>query len=165
MPLRSLFAVALLAGGGLAWWWLNGERTTTSADSRGEKIAIASGDSDSSAPGPAFKGETVDVSKLRRRVDDLKLALQSVVTERENLEGQLQQAEREVTRLERFVEEIEERGEDPVDYADQGLAMFQPAFDAYQSAFDRLELAESLEQTTAEELAAAERELQRILAE
>ena len=38
--------------------------------------------------------------------------------------------------------------------------MFQPVFHAYQNAVDELELAEAMEQTTAEELAIAEEELE-----
>lgn len=144
----------------MGWWLLNGRHANSPQpiEVSGDKSGSASR-SKLTAQSPAQGAESEEVTKLRLRVDDLTLSLQSIVAERENVEGELQQAEREVARLERFVEEIEERGEDPVDYADEGLAMFQPAFNAYQEASDKLELAETMEQTTTEELAVAEREL------
>jgi hypothetical protein len=105
-----------------------------------------------------------DVAYLRKRIKNLQSTLRDVVTQRASAEADLQQAERDVTELERFIDEIKARGEDPADYADEGLAMFQPAFYAYQNAFDKLELAEAMEQAAAEELAAAEAELESTLA-
>lgn len=106
---------------------------------------------------------TSDVIKLRQSIDELTVELKQIVDERSNAEELLRQAERDVASLERFIEEIEERGEDPVDYVDEGLALYQPAFNAYQDAFDKLELAETMEQIATEELAAAENELANIL--
>ncbi|MGI9295476.1 MAG: hypothetical protein ACR2PS_15970 [Pseudomonadales bacterium] len=161
LQLRFIFAVALLATGGLGWWLLNGKPTTIAqpTDISADKFDNALRESESTVQSPALRAESAIVTKLRLRVDNLTRSLQSIIAERESVEGELRQAEREVARLERFVEEIEERGEDPVDYADEGLAMFQPAFYAYQEASDKLELAESMEQTATEELAVAEREL------
>ena len=96
---------------------------------------------------------------LQRRVDDLTVALDEVVAERSSAEILLQQAERDIASLERFIEEIEERGEDPMDYAEQGLAMFHPAANAYQDALDQLQLAQSKEKNAAKELADAKNEL------
>lgn len=103
--------------------------------------------------------ETSEVIKLRQRIGDLKVELKELIAERSSAEALLRRAERDIASLERFIEEIEERGEDPVDCADAGLALFRPASDAYQDASDKLELAATREQTATEELAAAEIEL------
>jgi hypothetical protein len=112
----------------------------------------------------ATTDESGDVIYLRKRINNLKSTLGDVVTQRESADAELQKAERDVTELERFIDEIKARGEDPADYADEGLALFQPAFFAYQIAFDKMEIAEAMEQTAKEELAAAEAELEKILA-
>ena len=108
--------------------------------------------------------QSEQVRAARQRVADAKLALQSAVDARESAEAEMQKAEVEIDELERWVAEIEERGEDPVDYADEGLARLQPAFFAYQDAFDRFELAETMEVEALEELTAANAELSELLA-
>jgi len=97
-----------------------------------------------------------ELATARQTLRDLELALGAAVEERKRAEALLEQSEQDVEDLERFIEQIEERGEDPADYADEGLEMFQPAFYAYQEAFSRLEQAEASEAALREELAAAE---------
>ncbi len=163
----AVIALSLLVIGGLGWWLLGGEPATTPqrTDVLLEPSATDSQETELAAEKPAVGVESASVTAARQRIEDATLALQVVVAERKSAEAELQQAERDVAALERFIEEIEKRGEDPVDYADEGLAKFQPAFYAYQDAFDRLELAETMEQVAAEELAGAGDHLARILAE
>lgn len=104
------------------------------------------------------------LASARQAVRDLELALGAAVEERKRAEALLEQSEQAVEDLERFIERIEERGEDPADYAEEGLEMFQPAFYAYQEAFSRLEQAEASEAALREELAGAEARLAAILA-
>ncbi len=106
------------------------------------------------APPTAQEPATVE-----QTVRDLELALGAAVEERKRAEALLEQSEQDVEDLERFIEQIEERGEDPADYADEGLELFQPAFYAYQDAFSRLEQAQASEAALREELAAAEARL------
>ena len=113
---------------------------------------------------PGQNAEPATISAARQRVADAELALQTAVAQREAAEADIQIAEREVEELERWVAEIEARGEDPVDYADEGLEKLQPAFFAYQVAAERLELAEAMEITATEELALANAALSAMLA-
>lgn len=85
----------------------------------------------------------------------LEQALQIAVEWREQAEQQLDASERDVERLEAFVEEIRARGEDPADFADEGLEQFQPAFLRYEQAFAAFEEAERVEQLARARLAEA----------
>ncbi len=96
---------------------------------------------------------------LRQAIADLELALTAAVEERKRAEAALEQSEQDVVELERFIEEIEERGEDPADYADEGLEKFRPAYIAFEEASSRLEQAEESEAAIRAELAAAEERL------
>ncbi len=125
------------------------ENSAGDSGTKREPGAVASG------PG----NDAAAVAKLGAHVEQLRDALQAVVVERKSAEAQLQQAERDVTALEQFIEEIKARGEDPADYAEEGLALFQPAFSAYQDAFSKLERAEAMEQSATQELATAEKAL------
>lgn len=121
----------------------------------------------SDAPGEAIQSDDAEseaVHAARQRVADAELALQTAIAQRKTAEADIQTAEREVEELERWVAEIEARGEDPVDYADEGLEKLQPAFFAYQDAAERLELAEKMEVTATEELALAKAALSAALA-
>jgi hypothetical protein len=111
------------------------------------------------APAPRDETPGEALAAARQKVRDLELALGAAVEERKRAETLMEQSEQDVEELERFIERIEERGEDPVDYADEGLQMFQPAFYAYQEALSRLEQAEASEAALREELAAAESRL------
>lgn len=108
------------------------------------------------------KRVTPDIAALtavQQRIADLKLALQASIEMRYAAEARLAESERAVEELEKFVEEIEARGEDPVDYADQGLEKLQPAFFAYQDAFAEFEQAERIEQAARDALTEANAEL------
>lgn len=161
--LGLLFFVLLIAA--LGAWWLNNEPSPQRADVQPELSSTTSRPMESATPGQTTADESMGIEAASQRVDDTKFALQTIVAERKHAEAQLEQAERDVAELERFIENIEARGEDPADYADEGLEMFQPAFYAYQEAFDKLELVESTQQTAEEQVAAAEKQLARILAE
>ncbi len=112
---------------------------------------------------PGQVSEPATISAARQRVTNAELALQTAVAQRKAAEADINIAEREVEELERWVAEIEARGEDPVDYADEGLEKLQPAFFAYQDAAERLELAEAMEITATEELALANAALSAVL--
>ena len=88
-------------------------------------------------------------------IAELEQALQLATERREQAEQVLDESERDVERLEAFVAEIRARGEDPADYADEGLEQFQPAFMRYQRAFAVFEEAELVEQAAQDALAEA----------
>jgi len=113
---------------------------------------------------PSGQAEPGAVVAARQRVADAERALQMAIAQRKAAEVDIQTAEREVEELERWVAEIEGRGEDPVDYADEGLEKLQPAFFAWQDAAQRFELAEQMEVTATEELALASAALSAALA-
>ena len=157
----AIGALSLLVIGASSWLLLNREPVNTPHRAEGISlkpagISMAAGLVTENATSGV---ETNEVIKLRQRIGDLKVELKELIAERSSAEALLRRAERDIASLERFIEEIEERGEDPVDYADEGLALFRPASDAYQDASDKLELAATREQTATEELAAAEIEL------
>ena len=147
----------ILVVGCLGWWLQRGEPGSTQQyEGEAQTPATVEPETDRTTP------SSIDVA--RQRVEDASLALQSIVAQRKSAELEMQKAESKVEELERFIEDIEARGEDPVDFADEGLAKFQPAFYAYQDAFDQLELAETMEQAAAKELAEAEDRLAQALA-
>ena len=78
-------------------------------------------------------------------IADLQLALDAAIEMRQAAERKLLDSERDVEELEAYLDEIEARGEDPVDYADEGMEKFQPAFFAWQDAMQELEQAELIE--------------------
>jgi len=160
-------AVALLLLAGTIWWRQIDEpytvppRTdTTWPDTAG--VTDEDGRSRESLATPSLPSSSIDAA--RRQVADAELALRAAVAERKAAEAEISKAERDVVELERWIEDIEERGEDPVDYADEGLEKLQPAFFAYQQAFDRFELAETMESAASDELNAAKANLAQVLA-
>ncbi|MFT4825700.1 MAG: hypothetical protein ACJASY_003561 [Halioglobus sp.] len=157
-------ALSLLFIGAVSWLLLDREpvNTSHSVEVKSLKSAVTSTTAGLVGKDSTSGVETSKVIKLRQRIGDLKVELKELVAERSSAEALMWQAERDIASLERFIEEIEERGEDPVDYADEGLALFRPASDAYQDASDKLELAATLEQAVTDELAAAEIELKNI---
>lgn len=176
MKPAAIGAISLLVIGASSWFMLNREPVITThstdvttsvpgATSTTISTTISTTAAELVGEGAAQGGETSVVVQLRQRIDVLTLARQELVAERSSAEAFMQQAEREIASLERFIEEIEERGEDPVDYADEGLAMFRPASEAYQDASEKLELAKEMEQAAAVELSAAETKLANILFE
>lgn len=97
---------------------------------------------------PAADGTAYSIAELEQ-------SLQLAIERREEAERVLDESERDVEKLEAFVAEIRARGEDPADYADEGLEQFQPAFMRYQNAFAVFEEAELVEQAAREALAEA----------
>lgn len=95
------------------------------------------------------------VSGATYSIAELEQALQLATERREQAEQVLDESERDVEQLEAFVAEIRARGEDPADYADEGLEQFQPAFMRYQRAFAVFEEAELVEQAARDALAEA----------
>ncbi|MEO1595576.1 MAG: hypothetical protein AAFS02_10075 [Pseudomonadota bacterium] len=95
------------------------------------------------------------VTGTSQRVADLEQALQLAIERRQRAEQQLEASEKDVERLEAFVDDIVARGEDPADYAEEGLKQFQPAFMRYEQAFASLEEAELVEQAARDALAEA----------
>ncbi len=147
----------ILVGGCLSWWLQRGTPDSTQKYDREAQVQTT-------VEREVVRITPSSIDAARQRVEEASLALQSIVAQRKSAEIEMQKAERKVEELERFIEDIEARGEDPVDYADEGLAKFQPAFYAYQQAFDQLELAETMEQAATKELAEAEAQLSQALA-
>ncbi|MFK7898222.1 MAG: hypothetical protein AB8G23_20485 [Myxococcota bacterium] len=80
-------------------------------------------------------------------------------------ESSLNEVEREIDAVERFIEDLEERGDDPADFAEEGMAKLRPAIERFEA---RLEVVEQDEQREAEarsRLDAAEAELTRLRTE
>ncbi len=161
MKRATTIVLALALVGGMAWWLSDDESGTPE---RKPEAAVGSSDQRLNSEDSATRGdEPAELQSARQRVADAKLAVQTAITQREAAAADLKTAEREVESLERWVADIEARGEDPVDYADEGLARLQPAFFAYQDAFERYELAEAMEAEATEDLAAAEAKLSKTL--
>lgn len=149
-----LLLVAFIAGAG--WWFLHDKSGAPQDHEDSPAAAVSPGNEqlDNNSPAPG-SDDSNEIDTARQRIADATLALQAAIAQRKAAEADLQTAEQEVEALERWIAEIEARGEDPVDYADEGLAKLQPAFYAYEDAFDRLELAEAMEAAASSELAAA----------
>ncbi|MEL7451650.1 MAG: hypothetical protein AAFN78_20750 [Pseudomonadota bacterium] len=88
-------------------------------------------------------------------IAELEQSLQLAIERRKEAERVLDESERDVEKLEAFVAEIRARGEDPADYAEEGLEQFQPAFMRYENAYAMFEEAELVEQAAREALAEA----------
>ena len=159
----ALLSLLLLAGVGA--WWLNSTSSPQQMDAQSELSSTTSQAAESDSANQTRADVSTKIGAAQQRVADAKLALQAVEAERQNVEALLEQAERDVTELERFVDDIEARGEDPADYADEGLEIFQPAFYAYQDAIDQLDLVDSMHKAAQDEVVAAEKQLAETLAE
>ncbi|MEM7764901.1 MAG: hypothetical protein AAF290_12620 [Pseudomonadota bacterium] len=153
----SVVALLLVTLAAIAWQ-VNREPTEPRSPSAATEQAPAatnpnpnpkplSAENDASTSAPA---DTVDMS-----VDQLELALAAAIEMREQAEAALADSEQAVEELEAYVAEIEARGEDPADYAEEGMKRFQPAFFAYQDAISELEQAELIESEARKALAAA----------
>lgn len=103
--------------------------------------------------------ESAEIEQQKLIISELTRSLAAAIAAREQAEANLEQSEVAVAELEKYVEAIEARGEDPADYADEGLAMFQPAFYEYEESFALLKKAESMEQSVREALAEAKDDL------
>ena len=158
--LAVVVVCALIAGVG--WWILSDD--PSSPHQRDATSATSAQSTDDKSDPNLHSGESEEVTTARQRVADATLALETAIAQRESAEADMQAAEQELEKLERWVEEIEARGDDPVDYADEGLARLQPALFAYEDAFERFELAESMEAEANEELAVAKTALSKAVA-
>lgn len=165
MKATTVIVVSLLVLGSVVWLLFNDGPSTSTPHSGTavEQPSTLLPETEIVEEKPALDVESTSLIEARQRVRNATLALQQAVAARKSAEAELQQTESSVEELESFIEAIEARGEDPVDYADEGLAMFQPAFNAYMDAFDRLELAETMEKAAADELVTAEQDLARIV--
>ena len=159
-----VIALVLALAAGVALLLLrDGPSTQPTVDTVTDSAPAPTSD-ESGLASPAAVTEPATVLAARQRVADAELALEMAVAQRKAAEVEIEKAEREVEELERWVAEIEARGDDPVDYADEGLEKLQPAFFAYQDASQRFELAEEMEVTATEELALAKAALSAALA-
>lgn len=115
---------------------------------------------ESATPSPATKPAVPEeAERLMQRMDNLQTQLLAVVAKRQQAEAALLQAEQDVADLEDYVDAIKLRGEDPTDYADEGVARFLPAFEAYQQAVVDFEEAALAEEEIMTQLSAAEKAL------
>ena len=152
---RWILLLSLVALAAALWLYPRSTERDPTVERPAERQAVPAEASPSVSGGDA--APAVDrLTSARQAVRDLELALGAAVEERKRAEALLEQSEQEVEDLERFIERIEERGEDPADYAEEGLQMFRPAFYGYREAFSRLEQAEASEAALREELASAE---------
>ena len=137
------------------WIWSSGSQVeqapvvTDSVPDSALAEPSAAGDGQSASP---------DVD-ARQRVADLEGALALATERREEAERALDALESEVEELEAFIADIEARGEDPADYAEEGLQLFQPSFFKYQDGLIALEAAQELEDATKTALAEAKKAL------
>ncbi len=98
-------------------------------------------------------------SEITLEVDNLspaQLGLRAALIEQREAQEQLKSAEQALARLEEFVTDLERRGEDPADYAEEGLDQFRPAYSNFENARQRLELAESIIEDLRPQLSSAE---------
>lgn len=152
--LLLLLAAILL----VLWLYPTGTGRETPVETAPPPAAAPAAAPSSVGPGEAPRAAQ-ELATAQQAVRDLELALGAAVEERKRAEALLEQSEQDVEALERFIEQIEERGDNPADYAEEGLERFQPAFYAYQEAFSRLEQAEASEAALREELSIAEERL------
>ena len=159
MNKRIIIAPIFLLVVGAGWWMLNDG--TETLDRRDDPEASTSTPGERLLDPGANPGtrEASEITAARRRIADATLALEEAVAQKKAAEAEMQAAEKELEALEKWVADIEARGEDPVDYADEGLARLQPAFWAYEDALTRFELAEAMEVEASRELEAARSEL------
>lgn len=100
-----------------------------------------------------------EAERLLQHMETLQAELRAVVAMRQQAEAALLQAEQDVTDLEHYIEAIKLRGEEPTDYADEGVTRFLPAFEAYQQAVLDLEAATAAQDTIMTQLSEAEKAL------
>ncbi|MEL6199514.1 MAG: hypothetical protein AAFR09_04820 [Pseudomonadota bacterium] len=144
----------VLAAGVVAIWASRAPSVAPPLERPASTQAEPSGEASEPAELPASP-DAGTVSGATYSIAELEQALQLATERREQAEQVLDESERDVERLEAFVAEIRARGEDPADYADEGLEQFQPAFMRYQRAFAVFEEAELVEQAARDTLAEA----------
>lgn len=119
---------------------------------------IALSDTPIVVPDIAALGTTTE---LEAAIAELENSLTISTEVRQLAAAELEKTEVALEELEQYVEDIEARGEDPSDFADEGLEKFQPAFYQYEERLAVLEQAEQMEQAVAEALQEARDKLAR----
>ena len=151
-------ALLLLGGAALAWAvWRPGVSPAPDAE-------VASG-----APAPAPSADATALSPERRAEIEFAetalaearsrhaLAAEALESARADMAG----LEDDVASLERYVEALKARGEDPADHAFEGMERFQPVLAKYQTLMAAYDRAEDGEREAREAVEEAERELAR----
>jgi hypothetical protein len=121
---------------------------------QGNREAIAG--STAVDPTEAFAHGSDDIAAIELAFERARERHDVAVAQVARAQAALDESERAVDDLERFIEDLKARGEDPADHAEEGMARFRPAFDAYEKAMGQLERAEALEALALEERQSAE---------
>ena len=155
-----LALLALLVSAALAYaFW---PRTQVA---RAREPAVPAAEQAVAAPEPAVPPAASALTLAERReraeraVVAARAARESAVAELAAAEAEREEREREVERLEQFIADLKARGEDPVEHAEDGLALFKPAFENYQATALRIERAQATLQAAEAGLSSAEQSL------
>jgi len=160
---RSLSVIAaaalLVAIAGLIFAWRRGSESRRSMPEPTAPAAAA-------APGPIEAPGSAAPATPERRLQAAERAVAAARAKRSELlaklaaaEAETEQRERQVEKLEQFIADLQARGEDPARHAEEGLALFGPAYDGYQQTAARIEQAQQELRAADEELARAEQTL------
>ena len=161
MKLLAIVIIALLLAG-VTFWVLSPEESPSlrkQSDSAEAEAVIDPVTAEPVLSNSSIDRQSKEVAVLRQRIQSLEQQLREVGSKRRSAEAALVQAEYDVAELERYLEEIKTRGEEPSDYADEGVERFLPAFEAYQNAYEEREAAMARERTLTEELTIAKQAL------
>jgi hypothetical protein len=115
----------------------------------GEPLPAAAAPAGEAIPADAVEAAERAVARARARRTNALFELSAA-------EAEIEDREREVEELERFIADLEARGEDPARHAEEGLALFRPAYDGYERTVARIEAAQAELRAADDELAAAE---------
>lgn len=161
MKLLAIVIIALLLAG-VTFWVLSPEESPSlrkQSDSAEAEAVIDPVTAEPVLSNSSIDRQSKEVAVLRQRIQSLEQQLREVGSKRRSAEAALVQAEYDVAELERYLEVIKTRGEEPSDYADEGVERFLPAFEAYQNAYEEREAAMARERTLTEELTIAKQAL------
>jgi hypothetical protein len=167
MSARRRFALAipvlLLGAAALAWAVWRLEAPTP----RGEAAAAIFPDRSGAAPAAASDAASAPSPERRAEIEFAETALAEARSRHELAVHALESAradmaglEDDVASLERYVEALEARGEDPADHAFEGMERFRPVLAKYQTLMAAYDRAEQNEREAREAVEAAERALQ-----
>ncbi len=95
-------------------------------------------------------------SQQTNKLSPVQLGLRAALIEKRDALEQFEAAEQALAQLEEYVSDLERRGEDPADYAEEGLEQFRPAYSNFENAQQRLQLAEAIIEDLRPQLSAAE---------
>ena len=115
--------------------------------------------SDLRSVGATIRDFRLELQRAEAEVETARLNFANAHRAVSKAESLIAQSERDLADLERFVEELEEQGEDPADHADEGLQRFMPAFEAYELADEAVKRAEAAEAIERIKLVGAEQRL------